>query len=86
MEKHSCTASELSCIIGSLFVELDPPCAACGRGEFIICGTTHSGRKAMITIADDGVFYFAGDTADLKAVLEGVCPEKCVCKRGEDYG
>lgn len=86
MEKHACSMSELSCIIGSLFIELDPPCAACGVDELVICGTTHSKNKAMIVVLGGGVFYFVGEPEDLKVVLNGRCPERRCQKRGEDYG
>lgn len=85
MEKHSCPKGELSCIIGSLFVELEPPCSACGDDELIICGTTHSGKKAMLSVFND-TYVFTGDAADLKAVLNGKCPEKRPCKEGGSYG
>lgn len=30
LTRYACTAAELSCVIGNIFAELSPPCAACG--------------------------------------------------------
>ena len=57
----SCPERELSCIIGNLFVELEPPCSECGKEPqgIKICGTTYTGDKAVLTISGDR-FYYSG--------------------------
>ena len=30
LTRYACTVAELSCVIGNIFAELSPPCAACG--------------------------------------------------------
>jgi hypothetical protein len=73
MLKFACTKRELSCIIGTLFVELEPPCTACGDVEHItICGTTYTGAKAALIIAADG-YYFDGIPEDLNRIRGGRC-------------
>ena len=44
MREYACTRRELSCIIGNLFTELDPPCAACDSDadELTISGRTYT--------------------------------------------
>lgn len=40
LTRYACTAAELSCVIGNIFAELSPPCAACGAEVLQITGTT----------------------------------------------
>lgn len=73
MLKFACSAKELSCLIGNLFVELEPPCTACEDTEQItICGTTHAGEKAVLIIGKDG-FYYSGNSEDVISTRESRC-------------
>ena len=39
MTEYACPRRELSCIVGNLFVELEPPCDHCAAGDSLtICG------------------------------------------------
>lgn len=38
LTRYACTAAELSCVIGNIFAELSPPCAACGAEVLQITG------------------------------------------------
>ena len=81
MREYACTRRELSCIIGNLFAELDPPCAACDSDadELTISGRTYTGAQAVLTVTEWG-FRFDGDRRRLKKSGErgacGVADEK----------
>lgn len=46
--------NELSCIIGSLFAELNAPCEhICKNDEIVLCGTTFSGNEGVLVIRHD---------------------------------
>lgn len=69
--------NELSCIIGNLFVEVEPPCDLCNLGrstDLVICGVTHSQKYGRLTIKKDRCIFY-GEPEDLDAVLNGVCPD-----------
>ena len=70
----ACTRRELSCIIGSLFVELEPPCAACASDadELTISGRTYTGARAGLTGTEWG-FRFEGDPAEIEKIRERRC-------------
>ena len=69
---------ELSCIIGTLFTDLEPPCDVERTADLVLCGTTHSGNPGRLRIAGDRcIFYVEPD--DLEAVLSGRCPERRCC-------
>ena len=55
MREYACTRRELSCIIGNLFTELDPPCAACDSDadELTISGRTYTCLLYTSDAADD---------------------------------
>jgi hypothetical protein len=73
MLKFACTAKELSCIIGSLFIELESPCALCeDKEQIIICGTSYTGQRAVLFIGKDGL-YFDGDAEDLNEIRKTRC-------------
>ena len=64
---------ELSCIIGNLFTELEPPCPVCeGMPQLTICGTTYTGAKAVLVIGADG-FYYDGNPDDIAKIRETRC-------------
>lgn len=72
------TPNELSCIIGNLFTEVEPPCDLCNLGrstDLVICGVTHSQKYGRLTIKKDRCVFY-GEPEDLDAVLTGRCPEE----------
>lgn len=81
MREYACTRRELSCIIGNLFTELDPPCAACDSDadELTISGRTYTGAQAVLTVTEWG-FRFDGDPSEIEEIRErgacGVADEK----------
>lgn len=77
----SCPPAELSCIVGNLFVGIDPPCdAPITENGLVICGTTHSGRQGRLHIHKDYCLFY-GEESDLAAVRGGVCVERR-CRNG----
>ena len=68
LTRYACTAAELSCVIGNIFAELSPPCAACGAEVLQITGTTVTGNAAKLTVTEAG-FDFDG-CADDTAIIE----------------
>ena len=71
---------ELSCIIGNLFTELEPPCDVEHTAGLVLCGTTHSGNPGRLRIAGDCCTFY-GQPDDLEVVISGRCPERR-CRRG----
>lgn len=63
LTRYACTAAELSCVIGNIFAELSPPCAACGAEILQITGTTVTGNAATLTVTEAG-FDFDGSADD----------------------
>ena len=63
LTRYACTAAELSCVIGNIFAELSPPCAACGAEVLQITGTTVTGNAATLTVTEAG-FDFDGCADD----------------------
>lgn len=75
LTRYACTAAELSCVIGNIFAELSPPCAACGAEVLQITGTTVTGNAATLTVTEAG-FDFDGcadDTAMIERMRKGRC-------------
>ena len=74
MREYACTRRELSCIIGNLFAELDPPCAACDSDadELTISGRTHTGAQAVLTVTEWG-FLFDGDPPEIEEIRGKRC-------------
>ena len=53
LTEYACPRRELSCIVGNLFVELEPPCDHCAAGDSLtICGTTYAGTRATLTVTN----------------------------------
>ena len=78
-------AGELSCIVGNLFAELDPPCGVSGsRGDVLtIFGRTRTtGVHAVLRVYADRCVY-TGLPEALEAAMGGSCPEKGGCTHGE---
>lgn len=77
-------AGELSCIVGNLFAELDPPCGVSGgRGDVLtIFGRTRAdGGHAVLRVYADRCVY-TGPPEALKAAMGGHCPEEWRCGHG----
>jgi hypothetical protein len=73
--RFSCAPGELSCIIGSLFLELEPPhnyCVNLNPGCVVLSGTTYLGGKQILTITPYG-FTYSGDTSDIQRIRERRC-------------
>lgn len=76
MEREfSVRAEDLSCLIGNLFVELQPPCDFGCSDDLVICGTTHSRNPGRLIVKSDRCIFY-GRPEDLDAVLDGHCPER----------
>lgn len=73
-------ADELSCIIGNLFVALEPPCDLGCSTDLVICGITHSQNYGRLTVKSDRCIFY-GRPEDLDAILNGHCPERR-CRHG----
>ena len=72
---------QLSCLIGNLFAELEPPCSEPDDPEALtLCGKTPSGREAMLFVYREHCL-FVGNPNDLDAARNGRCPNRG-CKRG----
>lgn len=71
---------ELSCLLGNLFANLEPPCDAGEAHSLAVCGYTHSGNYARLLIYNDRCTFF-GIPEDLDAVRRRVCLER-KCDRG----
>lgn len=73
--------AELSCLVGNLFAELEPPCEKDLDPEgLILCGRTLAGRDAMLLISRDRC-TFIGVAEDLNAARNGKCPNRR-CQHG----
>ena len=76
--------NELSCIIGNLFMSVEPPCDLCDHGrttDLVITGITHSQNYGRLTIKKDRCVFY-GEPEDLDAVLNGACPGEGRCRHG----
>ena len=78
--EFSCPPSELSCIIGNLFVSLEPPCKYVRSTHLMLCGITHSGNSGRLTVLGDRCAFY-GLARDLEAARNGPCLERR-CDRG----
>ncbi len=76
----ACRPEELSCIIGNLFTELEPPCAYPRSPDLTICGKTHSGSSGRLVIQSDRCLFY-GLPDDLEAARKGFCLERR-CEHG----
>ena len=72
VREFSVPTAQLSCLIGNLFAELEPPCAEPDEPEALtLCGKAPSGREAMLFVNPE----------DLDAARNGRCPDRR-CGRG----
>ncbi len=73
LRAYACTHRELSCIIGNLFSEIEPPCEQCKDLDALtISGTTYTGARAVLTVTEYG-FTFDGDPAEVERIRERWC-------------
>lgn len=73
LTEYACTRRELSCIIGNLFTEIEPPCERCGAtDELTISGTTYTGAQAVLTVTEWG-FRFDGDPSEIEEIRGKRC-------------
>ena len=73
LSEFACTRRELSCIIGNLFIEIEPPCERCGEADALtISGTTYTGKRAVLTVTKFG-FTFDGDASEVERIRERRC-------------
>ena len=73
LTEYACSRRELSCIIGNLFTEIEPPCERCGAADVLtISGTTYTGNRAVLTVTEHG-FTFEGDPAEVAKIRERRC-------------
>lgn len=70
--KFACTKKEISCIIGNLFLEISPPCGACGDDYITISGTAYTGERVEVKITDWG-FLYNGKAEDIERIRKGIC-------------
>lgn len=73
MLNYACEKRELSCIIGNLFTEIEPPCDHCEADRLTISGTTYAGTQAVLIVTEHG-FMYNGDAADIARIREKRCP------------
>lgn len=82
VREFSVPPAQLSCLIGNLFDELDPPCSEPDDPEALtLYGRTSSGREAMLFIYKEHCL-FVGDPADPDIARNGRCPNSRRCGRG----
>ena len=74
-------ADEISCIIGNLFAQLQPPCDLERSTDLVICGVTHAGNYGRLIVKSDRC-VFNGEPEDLDTVLAGKCPGGRRCRYG----
>lgn len=77
VREFSVPPAQLSCLIGNLFAELEPPCSEPDDPEALtLYGRTSSGREAMLFIYKEHCL-FVGDLEDLDIARNGRCPGRC---------
>ena len=82
VREFSVPPAQLSCLIGNLFAELEPPCSEPDDQEALtLCGKAPSGREAMLFVYREHCL-FVGDPEDLDAARNGRCPNSRRCGRG----
>lgn len=77
----ACKPEELSCIVGNLFVSLEPPCDLERSTDLAMCGVTHSGSYARLQFKKDYCLFY-GKPEDLEAARSG----RCIERRCERHG
>lgn len=75
MLKFACTNEEISCIIGSLFTELETPCKEClesNKDSIIIKGRTHKGTVETLELIGE-TYLYSGAAEDITEIRERRC-------------
>lgn len=67
---------ELSCLVGNLFAELEPPCEALHSVGLTLCGRTPTGRPASLLIVQN-YCVFRGEAEDLAAARRPCVDRRC---------
>ena len=67
---------ELSCLVGNLFAELEPPCEALHSVGLTLCGRTPTGRPASLLIVQN-YRVFRGEAEDLAAARRPCVDRRC---------
>lgn len=76
LENFSLPAEKISCLVGNLFAELEPPCDKRIDPEgLMLCGRAPSGREVMLLICRDRC-TFIGNLDDLNLARNGKCPNR----------
>jgi hypothetical protein len=77
MEKvFSVKPEELSCVVGNLFAELEPPCDALHPVGLTLHGRTLSGNMATLLVLKD-YCVFQGEEEDLEAARRPCIDRRC---------
>lgn len=77
MEKiFSVKPEELSCVIGNLFAELEPPCSRLHSVGLTLYGRTASGRPATLLVLNN-YCVFQGEEEDLEAARRPCLDRRC---------
>lgn len=75
------TPAELSCMVGNLFAELEPPCDVPFSQGLTLCGITPAGNRAVLLVNRD-FCIFRGEAEDLKAARLGCLNRRCKADAG----
>lgn len=75
------TPAELSCMVGNLFAELEPPCDAPFAPGLTLCGITPAGNRAVLLVNRD-FCIFRGEAGDLEAARRGCLNRRCKSNAG----
>ena len=67
---------ELSCFVGNLFAELEPPCDALQTVGLTLCGKTPAGDQAVLLVLKD-YCVFQGEPEDLEAAKRPCLDKRC---------
>ena len=75
------TPAELSCMVGNLFSELEPPCDVPFSPGLTLCGITPSGTRAVLLVNRD-FCIFRGEAGDLEAARRVCLNRRCKSNAG----
>lgn len=67
---------ELSCLVGNLFAELEPPCDALHSVGLTLFGRTPAGNQVVLLILKD-YCVFRGEPEDLEAAKRSCLDRRC---------
>lgn len=75
------TPAELSCMVGNLFAELEPPCDVPFAPGITLCGITPAGNRAVLLVHRD-FCIFRGEAGDLESARRGCLNRRCKSNAG----